>query len=89
MRTLVIGVKTPRELRSEANEREDVTVTRHEYEDEDELVIAVDFGPGVTAAHDVVGDTVIVVAGDSQVEFEMPSEASEVRTNNGVLTIRG
>ena len=82
-------MKTPRELRSEANEREDVTVTRHEYEDEDELVIAVDFGPGATATHDVVGDTVIVVAGDSQVEFEIPSEASEVRTNNGVLTIRG
>ena len=79
-------MKTPRELRSEANDREDVTVTRHEYEDE--LVIAVDFGPDATAAHDVVGDTVIVVAGDSQVEFEIPSEASEIRTNNGVLTIR-
>ena len=80
-------MKTPRELRSEADERDEVTVTRHEYDDG--MVVAVDFGPGTTAAHDVVGDTVIVVAGDSQVEFEMPSEASEIRTNNGVLTICG
>lgn len=86
MGTLVIDVKTPRELRSEADERDDVTVTRHEYDDG--LVVAVDFGPGVDAAHDVVGDTVIVVAGDRQVEFETPSEASEIVTNNGVLTIR-
>ena len=79
-------MKTPRELRSEASEEESVTVTRNEYEDE--LVVAVDFGPGVNAEHDVVGDTVIVVAGDRQVEFEMPPEADEIATNNGVLTIR-
>ena len=82
----VAHVKTPHELRSEADERDEVTVTRNEYGDE--LVVAVDFGPGVDAKLDVVGDTVIVVAGDSQVEFEMPPEASEMTTNNGVLTIR-
>ena len=78
-------MKTPRELRSEADEEESVTVTRNEYDDG--MVVAVDFGPGAVAEHDVVGDTVIVVAGDRQVEFEMPAEASEITTNNGVLTI--
>jgi hypothetical protein len=80
-------VKTPRELRSAANEAESVTVTRNEYDDG--MVVAVDFGPTAVAEHDVVGDTVIVVADDRQVEFELPSEASGVTTNNGVLTIRG
>ena len=86
VRALVSHVKTPRELRSEANEQENVTVTRNEYDDE--LVIAVDFGSGAVAEHDVVGDTVIVVAGDRQVEFDVPSEAHGISTNNGVLTIR-
>ena len=77
---------TPGVLRSEADEDENVSVTRNEYEDE--LVIAVDFGPGVDAELDVVGDTAIVVAGDRQLEFEIPPEADEITTNDGVLTIR-
>ena len=77
---------TPRVLQSEASQDENVNVTRTEYEDE--LVIAVDFGPGVEAELDVVGDTAIVVAGDRQLEFEIPPEADEVTTNDGVLSIR-
>ena len=79
-------MEAPRQLRSAANEREDVRITRRDYEGED--VVAVDFGPGVDAEVDVVGDTAIVVAGDRQFEFEVPAEATEVTTNDGILVIQ-
>ena len=79
-------MEAPRQLRSAADERENITITRREYDDEN--VIAVDFGPGVEASVDVVGDTAIVVAGDQQFEFEIPAEATEVTANDGVLVIK-
>lgn len=78
-------METPHQLRSAANEQDDVTITRREYEEEN--VITVDFGPGVEASVDVVGDTAIVVAGDRQFEFEIPEGATEVTTNDGMLII--
>jgi hypothetical protein len=75
----------PRQLRSAADDRDDISITRREHEDEN--VIVVDFGPGVEASVDVVGDVVIVVAGDEQYEFERPSEATDIRTNDGMLII--
>ncbi|WP_232687543.1 hypothetical protein [Halobacterium zhouii] len=76
----------PRQLQSAANEHDDVTITRRDYDDEN--VIVVDFGPDVHASVDVVGDTVIVVAGDQQYEFERPPEATDITTNDGMLEIR-
>lgn len=78
-------MKAPRQLRSAADEREDVTIAHREYEDES--VVAIDFGPGVEASLDVVGDTAIVVAGESQYEFEIPPEATDVSTKDGILLI--
>lgn len=78
-------MEAPDPLRSAANQQEDVTITRQEYEDEN--VIAVDFGPGVDATLDVVGDTA-VVAGDRQFEFDIPADATEVTTNDGMLIIK-
>lgn len=76
-------METPHELRSV--DQQDVLVRRLTYDDD--TVIAVDFGGKDEIAVDVVGDTAIVVAGDRQVEFELPEGASEVTTNNGTLTI--
>lgn len=57
------------------------------YEDEDGGAIVVDFGPAASdLAVDIVGNTVIVTD-DEQVEFELPTGASDVSINNGVLTI--
>lgn len=78
-------METPNSLRTAANEREDVTITHREYDGKN--VVIVDFGPGVEASVDVVGETAIVVAGDQQFEFEIPDEATEVTTNDGMLTI--
>lgn len=65
----------------------DVAVRSHEYDDGS--LVAVDFGPGAgDLAVDTVGRTVIVVAGDEQVEFERPAEAAELTANGGVLTLR-
>ena len=79
-------MKAPQPLRSAADKDGDITITRREYEDEN--VITVDFGPSVEATVDVVGDTAIVVAGDRQFEFEIPAEATDVTTNDGMLTIK-
>lgn len=76
-------METPHELRSV--EQRDVLVSRLEYDDG--TVIAADFGGEDEITVDVVGDTAIVVAGDRQVEFELPEGANEVTTNNGTLTI--
>ncbi|WP_435174902.1 DUF7127 family protein [Halorussus sp. AFM4] len=79
-------MEAPAPLQSAADEQDGVTISRREYEDEN--VITVDFGRGVEAKLDVVGETAIVVAGDRQFEFEIPEEATEVTTNDGMLIIK-
>ncbi|WP_276301705.1 hypothetical protein [Halorussus lipolyticus] len=79
-------MKTPQPIRSAANEEDDLTIARREYDDES-VVVVVDFGRGVEAALDILGDTVIVVAGDRQFEFEVPDDDTEFTTNEGMLVI--
>lgn len=79
-------MEAPGELRTAANRRDDVTIGRREYDDES--ILAIDFGPGVDATVDVVGEVAIVVAGDKQYEFDIPPEATDITTNDGVLLIR-
>ncbi|WP_135824479.1 hypothetical protein [Halorussus ruber] len=79
-------MKTPQPLRSAADEEDDLTIARREYDDES--VVTVDFGRGVEAKLDILGDTAIVVAGDRQFEFAVPDEATEFTTNEGMLVIR-
>ncbi|WP_440008341.1 hypothetical protein [Halomicrococcus sp. SG-WS-1] len=55
-------MEVPYQLQSAADEQDDITITRPEYEEEN--VITVDFGPGVEASLDTVGETAIVVARD-------------------------
>jgi hypothetical protein len=78
---------TPPELQTVADERGDVTVTHRDYDGEH--VIAVDFGPGNHPSVETVGDTVIVVVGDQQYEFELPEAATDVTVNDGILSITG
>ncbi len=80
-------MEAPRQLRTAADEQEDITIARRQYDDEEEIVF--DFGPAIDAEVDVVGDTAIVVAGDDQFEFDVPEEATDITTNDGILTIRG
>jgi len=80
-------METPPELEAAASEREEITITSREYDDEQ--LVAVDFGPVVGAVElDVVDETAIVVAGDRQFEFDVPSDATDVIVNDGILTIR-
>ncbi|WP_137285265.1 DUF7127 family protein [Halorussus salinisoli] len=76
----------PAPLQTAADEQEDITISRREYEDEN--VIVIDFGRGVEAHLDVIDGTAIVVAGDRQFEFEIPDEATDVTTNDGMLIIK-
>lgn len=62
----------------------DRRLQRLEYDDE--VVFALDLGPGVDATVDVVDGTAIVVAGDEQFEFEVPAGA-QAFIHNGVLTV--
>jgi hypothetical protein len=78
-------MEAPRQLRSAADQQDDITITYRDYDDEN--VIVVDFGPGVEATLDVVGDTAIVVANGEQYEFEVPEEASDISVNDGMLVI--
>lgn len=79
-------MRTPTELQNTGPR--DTVATEQEYDGES--VISVDFGRShADLAVDIVGDTAIVITDSDQFEFELPSEASEVTTNNGVLTIRG
>lgn len=60
------------------------------YEYDDDTVLVVDFGTDVAdASVDVVDETVIVVVGEEQYEFELPDGASDAHTfiKNGVLTV--
>ena len=64
----------------------DIEVSRRTYDDA--VVFAADFGPAADATVDVVGDTVIVVAGDDQYEFDVDAGAeAEAFVQNGVLTV--
>lgn len=77
----------PPQLRDAAGSQDEITVTTRSYDDES--VISVDFGPAAgQPSLDVVGDTAIVVVGDSQFEFEIPNDADDVAVNDGILTIR-
>jgi hypothetical protein len=64
-------------------------VRRYDYEDE--WVIAADVG--VTDDRldaDVVdGTAIVVVDGQTELEFEVPDSVESVDTNNGVLVLRG
>jgi hypothetical protein len=62
----------------------DIEWRRREYDDRVEFVA--DLGPEGHSAVDVVGDTVIVVAGGEQYEFDVDAGARAFITN-GVLTI--
>ncbi|MFC6824201.1 hypothetical protein [Halopelagius fulvigenes] len=79
-------MEAPRQLRSAASEQEDITIAHRDYEGEN--VVAIDFGAGVEATVDILGDTAIVVAGDRQFEFDVPPEATEITTNDGILLIK-
>ncbi|SFS13074.1 hypothetical protein SAMN05216559_4192 [Halomicrobium zhouii] len=76
----------PHQLRTAADEHDDVSITHREFEETAELTV--DFGADAHASVDVVGDTAIVVADGEQYEFEVPEEATEVTTNDGMLIIR-
>ena len=56
------------------------------FEHDDVTEITVDFGPGGNPAVDTIGETVIVVEGDSQYDIDVDADV-EAFTNNGVLTI--
>lgn len=67
------------------DERDDDALSRYEYDDR--IVYAADIGPG-EAAVDVVDDTVMLVRGDEQADFEISeSGTAEATINNGVLTV--
>jgi hypothetical protein len=77
-------MRTPQELRT--TDRQNTVATEHEYDGES--LIAVDFGrTHADLTVDIVDDTAIVITDSDQFEFDLPSEASEVTANNGVLTI--
>ncbi|PGF18038.1 hypothetical protein CP556_19345 [Natrinema sp. CBA1119] len=81
-------METPPELKDVAGDGDEITISNREYDDES--VIAVDFGPtGEHPSVDVVDDTAIVTVGGRQFEFDVPTEASDVIVNDGVLTIKG
>ncbi|RBI60019.1 hypothetical protein DMJ13_20255 [halophilic archaeon] len=76
----------PHELQTAADQQDDIILTRRTHDDE--TVTTIDFGPKVEVTLDIVGSTVIVVAGDRQFEFDRPPEASEITTNDGMLMIK-
>jgi hypothetical protein len=63
---------------------EDVEWRRHEHDGRIEF--AAEFGPQGDSSADVVGNTLIVVAGGEQYEFDVDPDARAF-INNGVLTV--
>jgi HSP20 family molecular chaperone IbpA len=62
-------------------------VSRIEYPD-GSTVLAADVGPGRDANVDIVDDTVMVVVGDEQYDFELPvGSDAQAFIKNGVLTV--
>ena len=73
-------------------DRDERFIRRYQYDDG--WVIGVDLeAPDEAVDVDVVGTTAIVVVerdgGVSELEFELPGDASSITTQNGVLTIKG
>jgi hypothetical protein len=68
-------------------DRNDGTLRRYEYDDS--TIFAADLGTTDKTSVDMVDQTAIVVVGDEQFEFEVPTEDGDVQTalNNGILTI--
>lgn len=64
-------------------------IRRYEYDGE--WVVAADIGVGDGRLDvDVAGGTAIVlVDGQTELEFDVPGTAESVETNNGVLVVRG
>ena len=64
-------------------------VRRYDYDDE--WVIAADLGVGDDRLDaDIAGETAIVlVDGETAMEFDLPGSVESVDTNNGVLVVRG
>ena len=62
-------------------------VSRIEYPDGSTVLVA-DVGPGRDANVDIVDDTVMVVVGDEQYDFELPvGSDAQAFIKNGVLTV--
>lgn len=79
-------METPPELRDVAGDKDDITISNREYEDES--IIAVDFGStGEKPTVDVVDETAIVTVGGKQFEFDVPAGANDITVNDGILTI--
>ncbi|OIB58025.1 DUF7127 family protein [Natrialba sp. SSL1] len=80
-------METPPELEAAAGEQDEITITNRQYDEEQ--VIAVDFGQVAgQPTLDIVGETAIVVIDGAQFEFGIPTDANEVKINDGILTIR-
>jgi hypothetical protein len=56
------------------------------FEYDDRTVIAVDLGPDVEPAVDVVDGTAILVVDGEQEEFDLPAGAVQAVNSNGVVT---
>jgi hypothetical protein len=63
--------------------------TLRQYEYDDSTIFAADLGTTDETSVDLVDQTAIVVVGDDQFEFEVPTENGDAQTdiNNGILTI--
>ncbi|MFP8954745.1 hypothetical protein ACLI4Z_17535 [Natrialbaceae archaeon A-arb3/5] len=80
-------METPPELAAAAGSTDEITITNREYDEE--TVIAVDFGPiAGTPTLDVVDETAIIVVDGEQFEFDVPSDATDIVVNDGILTIK-
>ena len=66
-------------------------ITRRYRYDDDQSVIAADFGTVGNASVDVVDGTAIVVietdGGERQAEFDLPEDDAQAFIKNGILTI--
>ena len=87
-RTLPRGVNAPDSL--QRIDEENGIVREYDYGGDHQIVV--DFGEGYgNATIDVVDGTAIVVVGtgedEEQFEVDLPTDASDVSANNGILTI--
>lgn len=72
-------------MRGQSQLADDVPVREFDYGDA--VVYAADLGVVGDATADVVDDTVVVVAGDEQYDFELPDGEARAFIRNGVLTV--
>jgi len=86
MANVWLGIDMVRQQYAGEDER---FVRRYDYDEE--WTIAADLGVGDDNVDvDVVGETAIVlVDGETQLEFDLPGSGESVETNNGVLVVRG